>query len=193
MATKTVDNTSSLRLQWRALERERALSDFQRALLLRRIRVACGAEGQDFLAFLSDAEVGLGVHPRAALGLARMAEAVDLVGDESVWAGIGWPGMQRLVKIESPAERRAVATAVKKAGTLTPKGFAELLAAKAPSMRRERTGAEVKGDVLQAALHERKILLDALRAIARDYSLIVKHTVSDEVKALLGVEPVAVG
>ena len=60
------------------------------------------------------------------------------------------------------------------------------------AFKARKSASKARNDVLQSALIERKVLLDALRKIARDYSVIVEHTVSDEAKALIGArEPEA--
>ena len=142
----------------------------------------------EFVRFLMDCEVGLGVAQSTAYKFERMVSSLDVIPTEKVWEKIGWSGVSKVSKVSTRDERVAVCrTVVREPGVVSKHRLEEIMADKAPSYSARKGRRGPRGTMTKTrAIRERDVLADTLTRLLKDYA-VLRREVPDEVKALLGI------
>ena len=96
-----IKNFDKLVSRWRDIESRRGALDFEIALWAADVQAASGTE-DDFNTFHTDT---LGLLAATTGKHRRMADAVRVVTDVSVWRAIGWPKVRDVARIEQAKAR----------------------------------------------------------------------------------------
>ena len=168
---------------------ENLRSEFVLAKVLGKLKSAL--DDGEFVRFLMDCESGLGLSNSTAYKYERMVSAVKVVPNEPVWEKVGWGGVNKVVQIENRNERVAVCRAiVREPSTVSKHALIEIMADKAPSYSAQRgsRGSGGGGITKTQALRERDVLASTLTQILKDYAVIRREWLTDEIRTILGLE-----